>query len=727
MALSENVKISLNIEVAKSTTDVNALKKATEELNKSLSNVKEGTKEYAEIQDALTKSSQRQNELLVEQAINYSEAAQGVGELNKAMKQLKSAQELVDKSSPKFKALQDAINKTEGRVGDLNDSFKTLTGSGMERFRSSIGLVGEGMTNLDWGKFSGGIKGATKAFGGLKGALGALGIGLIIKAVSYLIDNFDDLKNSTGLVGQVFRGIGDIITSVTSKISEFTDWIGLTNNALEKQSEKAIEGAKKTSEAVTKKYDQEIKEAEAAGKSTIKLEREKANAVLATLKIQADAIIALGKANGSFTEEQLKNLTELTEQGKQIKSDLKVAEEKDAKKQKEDKKKSNEDALKAEKDRAKNEYEELKKSQELSLLKVQQGTYDAIYLKQKQSEEEAKFLEKNKKLLEKSELDIKLIREKSAKETNDSIKTIQDKEIADNKTKNDKIAADNKIVQDTAIKDLIAGQQAILLQQQIGSQAELDAKIQLMEVERQAKLMNAQLTEGEIALINAQYAADVDKTKEEYHQKELERKKKEQEATIQTTTDTVGAIQGITDTYFAIQEANTNSQSANAEKNARKQFQANKALQLGMAVIDGFKAVTSSLSQAPVAIGPLPNPAGIASLAFAVTTSAANIAKIAGTQYKSSSSGAASTGAHSSGAGSSISPGGFQSGAASSPGNIPPQLKRVDGSLPSAANVSGSGSDSSKNSGSVVRAYIVQGDISSSNNKAEILDRKTSF
>ena len=49
--------------------------------------------------------------------------------------------------------------------------------------------------------------------------------------------------------------------------------------------------------------------------------------------------------------------------------------------------------------------------------------------------------------------------------------------------------------------------------------------------------------------------------------------------------------------------------------------------------MDGYKAVTASLSQSPVAIGPVPNPAGIASLAFAITTSLANIAKIASTQY----------------------------------------------------------------------------------------------
>jgi len=71
------------------------------------------------------------------------------------------------------------------------------------------------------------------------------------------------------------------------------------------------------------------------------------------------------------------------------------------------------------------------------------------------------------------------------------------------------------------------------------------------------------------------------------------------------------------------------------EKLARKQFKINKALQLAGAIMDAGKAMTASLAASPVAIGPVPNPAGIASLAFAGVTSLANIAKIAATQFES--------------------------------------------------------------------------------------------
>ena len=71
---------------------------------------------------------------------------------------------------------------------------------------------------------------------------------------------------------------------------------------------------------------------------------------------------------------------------------------------------------------------------------------------------------------------------------------------------------------------------------------------------------------------------------------------------------------------------------------AKKQFEFNKKMQLAGAIIDLARGINSSLAAAPVAIGPAPNPAGIASLAFVTATGIANIAKIAATKYQSSTS-----------------------------------------------------------------------------------------
>jgi len=79
--------------------------------------------------------------------------------------------------------------------------------------------------------------------------------------------------------------------------------------------------------------------------------------------------------------------------------------------------------------------------------------------------------------------------------------------------------------------------------------------------------------------------------------------------------------------------------------NAKRQFQITKGLQLSLAIVDGIKAVTASLASSPVAIGPAPNPAGIASLAFAVLSSAVAVAKIASAKYEPSGGGGGGGGA----------------------------------------------------------------------------------
>ena len=108
----------------------------------------------------------------------------------------------------------------------------------------------------------------------------------------------------------------------------------------------------------------------------------------------------------------------------------------------------------------------------------------------------------------------------------------------------------------------------------------------------------------------------------------------ELQATVDTAQKGLQAGQALADAVFAVKKRNLKKGSVEELEAAKKQFAVNKAMSLGMAVIDGFKSITSSLAQSPIAIGPVPNPAGIASLAFAAITSAANIAKIAASKFE---------------------------------------------------------------------------------------------
>jgi len=117
-----------------------------------------------------------------------------------------------------------------------------------------------------------------------------------------------------------------------------------------------------------------------------------------------------------------------------------------------------------------------------------------------------------------------------------------------------------------------------------------------------------------------------------------EKKRQEQLATfnagLEWSEKGLNALGALTDAYFAGRMNKVKKGSKEEEALAKKQFKFQKALQIGAATIDAAKAITASLASAPVAIGPVPNPAGIASLALATATGVAQVAKIAATKFE---------------------------------------------------------------------------------------------
>ena len=122
--------------------------------------------------------------------------------------------------------------------------------------------------------------------------------------------------------------------------------------------------------------------------------------------------------------------------------------------------------------------------------------------------------------------------------------------------------------------------------------------------------------------------------RDKYDAEQIARERHKQQQLEQLATDSLQALSGATDFFLE-----------KSKVNAKRQFQITKGLQLSLAIVDGIKAVTASLASSPVAIGPAPNPAGIASLAFAVLSSAVAVAKIASAKYQESGGGGGGGGA----------------------------------------------------------------------------------
>src|SRR3990172_862758 len=203
-----------------------------------------------------------------------SNIPQQVAASTNALQQLKKAYR---------EAMNDAAAGTAGaaaraadlrdQLDDLNDATQSLKGTGIEKLTGSMKLLKEGFLNADPGKLGIGLK-------ALGTAMAAIPIFLVIEGIKYLVENFDKLRNSSGLLGEVFSFIGNIIDGLIQGFKDLTDWLGLTNNAIEDNAEKTIEAAKKSGEAVSYRYDNEIKLAKAAGEETYKLEIEKQKAVI---------------------------------------------------------------------------------------------------------------------------------------------------------------------------------------------------------------------------------------------------------------------------------------------------------------------------------------------------------------------------------------------------------------------------------------------------------------
>jgi len=225
---------------------------------------------------------------------------------------------------------------------------------------------------------------------------------------------------------------------------------------------------------------------------------------------------------------------------------------------------------------------------------------------------------------------------------------------------------------------------------------DIQAKIDLLTIQRDIDLQNAQLTSDEKI-----------KIEQEYSEKVRQLRLAEASQNLKIGQDSATALQGLSDTVFAIKSANTKKGSKEEEANARKQFKVNKALAIAGAIMSSAQAAIASMVPAP-----LVTPVGIAAFAATIATGLASVAKIAGTQFTSTSAGA-------------IAVPDVKSASAPSGDAPTPPANRPDNNIPELNKI---GRDTNTNqSNQPQKVYVVASDISSSQNQQAVLDRRSSF
>ena len=489
-----------------------------------------------------------------------------------------SSQEYIN-ASKKLGELKDSMD-------DLNDSTQSLRGSGVEGLSSSFGMLGDGLKNLDLDKIKTGFK-------GLGSAMSAIPLLLIVSGITMLAEKFG-----------IFEMITDAVVQV---LYAFTDAIGLTNKADEKAANEMIENAQNVQKVKDEQYNNEIKKATAAGKSIKQLELDKLKATEISIESQVLALENLQTKKGKLNDEEQKNYNDL-----QI-SLLKASGDREAKEIANNKEKV--DKVNAYNLTSSNISEDLR----IAKLSDREKQIDVI-----NKAAAAKKAELNKNQTVDSEIEFKRLAE-SEKQI-EQLRLIEivalskdaNKKLSDDKIESEKsawaktleIRASNREAQEAEDARIAKEKEEQL---KLDAQAQLDYMKSVGNEENAFKLSQAEFDKQLVKLTEAQK--------------------------VDITRNALQSVQQLSDIFFMFKSKKAAKGSKEEEDLARKQFNFNKGLQLGLAAIDGFKSITASLAQSPIAVGVVPNPAGIASLAFASITAATNIAKIAASQFKSSGGG----------------------------------------------------------------------------------------
>ena len=528
-----------------------------------------------------------------------------------------------------FDKLNQKAAELKDKMAEVNEQVAVFaTGSKYEQVSNSLGEIGAGLRDLDFDRVTNGAKLFAKTSKSItfKDAIGSLkqmgsafvSIGkailtnplfLIVAVVGAIIGAIIALLDELGILKIIFKAVGDAIGWVIQQLKDFLDWIGLTDYAGEESARKQAEAQEKIAASHAEKrvkvvdaYDHEIRMAKIAGENTVEMERQKQYAIIETSREEIAAL--------RLQMESLKVAGDLTkEKGEEIRAAITL--------------------LKTGISEA---------SQEIQAINAQ-DVVDNNAANEKKAADNKAAADKRAAARKQEKADrLAALRAIQDAETN-LIKDAQFKEYEENRIKYERLIADTlaneKLLKEEKDKLVFA-----LKQQSLSAELALDKKYldEKLALEKEAADKKAELVETQKQAVIAG-AEEMAKKNQEIAAKEVEEAAKaaEKKATIeQQYRDSVVALsEGI----FAISNSLGKQDEKSKEARAKRQFNIQKAMNLAMAVIDGHKAITASLAAAPVAIGPIPNPAGIASLTFAIATTAANIAKIASARYSGGASG----------------------------------------------------------------------------------------
>jgi hypothetical protein len=516
------------------------------------------------------------------------------------------------------------VASLKDRVDDLNDSTKSLKGSGVEQLTQGFAQMKEGIMNLDFEKVKVGIAAMKSGMGafatsakaalqGVKGALIATGIGALVVLLGTIIAYWDEIKGAiSGVTGEQERlnaAAAENLAIEQDKLKSLES----SNNTLKLQglSEKEILALKiKQLDAVYEAQEAQLlstiqtqQAQEAAEKRNKEILQGLISMTTAPLSLVLGAIDMAGKALG-------KNFG-LSEKFKGSITDLALGDEKE-----------NEEKRKKELDAQIQLLKDLKEKRagfQLGINKIDDDAAKAAAEKAKKAAEEYKaYLDKRNEDYLKSQQD----------ELADLKKRLLDEDLLKQQQRENELSLD-EAKRAKKFNDRLLDAEL----NSLNNKEDVDAQIALLEAKRQIELQNLELTQTERAIINKKYADQEDALVEASAEKKKAAEKANVDASLQLAQVSAQSMQNLSDAFFAVKNRNLQKGSAAERKSAEQQFKINKALAIQSAVISGIQGVINALSAQSVVPEPFGTVLKVATAVGVGIAAAANIAKIASTKF----------------------------------------------------------------------------------------------
>jgi hypothetical protein len=576
--------------------------------------------------------------------------AKGLRALQQELKATKSA--LLEATDPKqIEELVGRAAELKDQMADVNEQINIFaTGSKYEAVSNSLGQIKDGIMSLDFDKVSERAQAFATAAGKItfKDAIGSFKslfstimtmgkalltnpIFLIGTVIALIVKAVIDLLDELGLLKKAFDILTLPLKALTEGMKKLGELMGFDMRSTEELEEiqkrqaearvKQLSDIKTAGQKVIDNIDFEIRKAQAAGKSTVELEKQKQMAIRKTAEEQA-AYIKFLMLTGRATDDQIKQFDELYTQWQKAGQELELISIKVNKTAGDNAKKRQDEIIKTEQEFNKTilglqrQYEDeviagkedgLSKDLEIINTKLKRQLEDL---------ENTKFTEEQKLAIASEYRAIALEQEEQARKTSD-----------------EKRLEDEKSAQESLNQMLLNLNQDKFEKEQLQLDEQRETRLLKVQEDFEQGLISTEDFEKAKLAIETDYAnksKDIQITKEKELAEEKEKIRNEYLNHISNGLNSISSLMSaVNETEINLAEGNEKKQ----ESLRKKGFEQNKKMQIAQATMAGIQGVINALTAQSV----IPEPFGSilkgVNAAFVAGTTVANIAKIKSTQY----------------------------------------------------------------------------------------------